>query len=336
MRLLILGGTSFLGPHLVDAALERGHQVTTFNRGQHERELPSGVERLHGDRDGGLDALGGRTWDAVIDTSGYFPRVVRASAERLRDQVGHYTFISTISVYKALPRPGMDETTPVGTLEDASVEQITEGAYGPLKALCESAVEAAMPGHALAIRPGLIVGPLDPTDRFTYWPHRVAQGGEVLAPGKPEHPIQFIDARDLAGWAVRMTERGATGTFNATGPAQPMGMGTLLEVCREVSGSDAQFTWVAEEYALKAGLEPWTELPLWIPAGDAEMAGHSAVSIARALQSGLIFRPLADTVRDTLAWDASRPAAREWRAGLRREREAQVLAAWRSEREVRG
>jgi 2'-hydroxyisoflavone reductase len=332
MKLLILGGTSFLGPHLVDAALERGHQVTTFNRGQHERELPAGVERLHGNRDGEMDALSGRTWDAVVDTSGYFPRVVRASAEYLRDRVGHYTFISTVSVYASLPRPGMDETAPVGTLADESVEQITDGAYGPLKALCEAAVEAAVPGHALAIRPGLIVGPLDPTDRFTYWPHRVAQGGEVLAPGGPEHPVQFIDARDLAAWAVQMTERGATGTFNATGPAQPLGIGSVLEACREVSGSDAQLTWVDEDYVLKAGLEPWSELPLWIPASDTELAGMNAVSTARALSAGLTFRPLAATIRDTLAWDATRPADHEWRAGLPREREAEVLAAWHRDR----
>jgi 2'-hydroxyisoflavone reductase len=336
MRLLMLGGTSFLGPHLVDAALERGHQVTTFTRGEHERELPAEVERLRGNRDGGLDVLRGRMWDAVIDTSGYVPRVVRASAELLRDAIGHYTFISTISVYKALPRPGMDETAPVGTLEDETVEEITEQTYGPLKALCEAAVEAALPGRALAIRPGLIVGPLDPTDRFTYWPHRVAQGSEVLAPGTPEHPVQFIDARDLAAWSLRMTERGATGTFNATGPAQPLSMGTLLEMCRDVSESDAQFIWVDEEFVLKSGLQPWTELPLWIPASHADSAGMNSVSMARALQAGLTFRPLAATVRDTLAWEAARPADYTWRAGLPREREAEVLAAWRREREERG
>jgi nucleoside-diphosphate-sugar epimerase len=332
MRLLILGGTSFLGPHLVGAALARDHQVTTFNRGQHEHELPAGVERLRGNRDGELDALRGRSWDAVIDTSGYVPRVVRASAAYLRDAVGHYTFISTISVYKSLPQAGMDETAAVGTLDYESVEEVTGEAYGPLKALCEAAVEETVPGRALVIRPGLIVGPLDPTDRFTYWPYRVAQGGEVLAPGSPHEPVQFIDARDLAAWTVAMTERGAIGAYNATGPAAPLSMGTLLEVCREVSGSDARLTWVDEDFVLKAGLEPWTELPLWIPASEAEMAGHNAVSIARALQAGLTFRPLAATVRDTLAWDATRPTHHEWRAGLPREREAAVLAAWHRER----
>jgi 2'-hydroxyisoflavone reductase len=306
--------------------------VTTFNRGQHERELPAGVERVRGNRDGELDLLRGRTWDAVIDTSGYVPRVVRASAKFLRDAVGGYTFISTISVYKTLPLPEMDETAPVGTLEDPTVEEVTGETYGPLKALCEQAVEAALPGRALAIRPGLIVGQLDPTDRFTYWPHRVAQGDEVLAPGTPDYRVQFIDARDLAAWTVAMTERAATGTFNATGPAEPMTMGTLLDTCREVSGSDARLTWVDEDYVVKAGLEPWMQLPLWIPESDADTAGHNSVSIARAIQAGLTFRPLAATVRDTLTWDATRPADHAWRAGLPREREAEVLAAWHSDR----
>jgi 2'-hydroxyisoflavone reductase len=332
MKLLILGGTSFLGPHLVDTARIRGHQVTTFTRGQHESALPQEVEQLRGNRDGELDALHGRMWDAVIDTSGYIPRVVRAAADLLAGAVGHYTFISTISVYQSLPQPGMDESTPVATLADPAVEAVTNETYGPLKAQCEHVVAAAHPGRTLIVRPGLIVGPLDPTDRFTYWPHRIARGGEVLAPGKPEQPVQFIDARDLAAWVVVMTERQATGTYQATGPAESLEMGTLLNVCRQVSGSDAQITWVDEDFVLKAGITPWVEMPLWIPQSEPDAQGHNAVSIARALAAGLTFRPLAETVRDTLAWDATRPAKREWRAGLSAEREAEVLSDWHRDR----
>jgi 2'-hydroxyisoflavone reductase len=330
MNLLILGGTIFLGRHLVEAALARGHAVTLFNRGQHNADLFPAVEKLRGDRNGDLSALRGRRWDAAIDTCGYVPRVVRASSELLADAVGHYTFISSISVYPSLPAPGMDESAPVGTLADESVEEVTGETYGPLKALCEQAAEATMPGRVLNVRPGLIVGPDDPSDRFTYWPRRVARGGDVLAPAPPDGLVQVIDVRDLAEWIVRMVETGQTGIYNATGPGDSLTMERLLQECRSVSRSNANLIWVAEEFLLTAGVAPWTEVPLWVPARDESMAGFSAVDCSKAIAAGLTFRRLPDTIRDTLVWDAARPADRDLRAGLKPEREAELLAAWRA------
>lgn len=324
MKLLILGGTVFLGRHLVEAALERGHAVTLFNRGQHNADLYPEVEKLRGDRDGDLSALEGRQWDAVIDTSGYVPRIVRASAELLKDSVEHYTFISTISVYSDPSIPNMDENAPVGTLEDETVEEVTGETYGPLKVLCERAAEEAMPGRALVIRPGLIVGPLDPTDRFTYWPARVARGGEVLAPGSPDQPVQFIDGRDLAEWTIRMVEARQTGTYHATGPDYRLEMGPFLEACREVAANDARFTWASEEFLLAQEVAPFTELPLWLPQ---EVANLSAVNLSKAISAGLTFRPLEVTIRETLEWNATRPPY-EPRAGMKPEREQALLEAW--------
>jgi 2'-hydroxyisoflavone reductase len=261
LKLLILGGTVFLGRHLVESALARHHQVTLFNRGQHNPDLFPQVEKLRGDRDGGLDALLGRTWDAVIDTCGYIPRLVNASALHLAGAVDTYTFISTLSVYAEPPFAGMDETAPLATLEDKTTEQITGVTYGPLKALCEKAVEAAYPGRALVIRPGLIVGPHDPSDRFTYWPSRVGRAGEVLAPDNPSRLTQFIDVRDLADWSIRMIENHQTGTFNATGPDYPLTLGELLATCKEVTHSEAAFTWVSDQFLLDHAVTPYTELP---------------------------------------------------------------------------
>ena len=328
MQLLILGGTVFLGRYLVEAARARGHEITLFNRGRHNPDLFPDVEKLRGDRDGDLGALQGRRWDAVIDTCGYIPRVVRSSAELLAAAVAHYTFISTISVYAELGRRTIDESAPVGTLEDPTVEQVTGETYGPLKALCEQAAEQAMPGRVLNVRPGLIVGPHDPSDRFTYWVHRVAEGGDVLAPDGPERPVEIIDVRDLAEWTVRMAEGHQTGVYNATGPDYPLTMGQVLQECKTVSGSDARFVWVDQQFLLDAGVAPWSELPLWIP-DDPEGGGVFGVNCDRAIAAGLTFRPLTETVRDTLAWDATRPADVERRAGITREREAQLLQAWR-------
>jgi 2'-hydroxyisoflavone reductase len=329
MNILILGGTRFLGRHLVEAALARGHTLTLFNRGRSNPGLFPAVETLHGDRDGDLSALAGRRWDAVIDTCGYLPRVVARSAELLAHAVGQYTFISSISVYSEPMQPGADERAPVGTLDDPTVEEVTGETYGPLKALCEQAAERALPGRTLTIRPGLIVGPHDPTDRFTYWPARVARGGEVLAPGKPGQPVQVIDARDLAEWNIRMVEQGASGLYNATGPAERLPMGELLQTCRAVSGSDARFVWVDEQFLLDAGVGPWVELPLWLPEQQGGEA-LSSVNCARAISAGLSFRPLAETVRDTLEWDAARPQPIERRAGLDAEKEARVLEQWKA------
>ncbi len=329
MRLLILGGTVFLGRHTVEAALARGHQVTLFNRGNTNPELFPDVEKLRGDRDGNLAALEGRQWDAAIDVAGYVPRIVRASADLLADNVRHYTFVSTTSVYAGYRVRGISEEAPLGTLDDESVEDAGGANYGPLKALCERAAEAAMPGRVLTVRPGLIVGPYDPTDRFTYWPVRVARGGDVLAPGRPDRVIQIIDARDLAEWTIRMVESEATGVFNATGPDHELTFGRMLDDCTTVSGSDARPVWVSERFLTEHGVTPWTELPLWVPDTE-EYTGFAAINVSKAVAAGLSFRPLAATIRDTLAWDAARPADTERRNGLDPEREAELLAAWRA------
>jgi 2'-hydroxyisoflavone reductase len=328
MKLLILGGTVFLGRHIVEYALERGHEVTIFTRGQRNPDLFPEVERLRGDRDGDLGLLEGRRWDAVIDTSGYFPRVVRASAEMLADKAERYVFISTISVFSDYSKVGMAEDGPIGTIADPTVEEVTGETYGPLKALCERAVQEAFPGRALIIRPGLIVGPHDQSDRFTYWPGRVARGGEVLVPRSLDREIQVVDVRDLAGWTVRMAEEGATGVFNATGPDRSLTMRELFDTCRAVAGSEATPVVVAEDFLLERGVGPWMEVPLWMP-DRPEMAGFFAIDCGRAFAAGLTFRPLEETVRDTLAWDRGRPADAPRRAGLAPEREAELLAAWR-------
>jgi nucleoside-diphosphate-sugar epimerase len=328
MQILIIGGTVFLGRHLVEAAQARGHAITLFNRGQHNPELFPEVEKLRGDRGSDLSALAERRWDAAIDTCGYVPRVVRASAELLADAVEHYTFVSSISVYADFKKQGINESDPVGTLADETVEEVTGESYGPLKALCEQAAERAMPGRVLNARPGLIVGPHDPTDRFTYWPRRVAQGGAVLAPNRPEHGTQIIDVRDLADWMIAMAEERRVGIYNATGPEYHLTIGHVLDESKAVSGSDARFVWVSERFLLDAGVQPWGQVPLWVPEEDPDNAGFDSVDCTKAIDAGLHFRPLAETIGDTLAWDATLPADRELRAGLTREREAELLQAW--------
>ncbi len=345
MKLLILGGTKFLGRYVVEDALARGHEVTLFNRGQLNPELFPEVEKLRGDRDDGLDVLKGRRWDAVVDTSGYSPRVVRDSARLLGDAVEHYTFVSSQSAYKDTSVPGVDENYPVGTITDERLREaealkqseLTTAPffgeiYGALKALCERAAEDEMPGRVLNVRAGLIVGPHDYSDRFTYWPRRVAEGGEVLAPGNPERQVQYIDVRDLAAWMLDMAEARRAGTYNATGPDYRLTMGRLLDVCRGTTGSDARFVWVEEKFLLDAGVGPWMEMPLWTPqAGDDNVNRHfMEVSVEKAVAAGLKFRPLSETVRDTLEWDLSRPADTQRRAGLAREREREVLEAWKA------
>jgi 2'-hydroxyisoflavone reductase len=335
MNLLILGGTLFLGRHLTEAALARGHEVTLFNRGKGHPELFPEVEKLRGDREGGLDVLRGRSWDAVLDTSGFVPRLVRDSAELLAGAVGLYAFVSSISAYADFSRP-LVEDAPLATMPDETVEESSGLTYGPLKALSERAAEAALPGRVLVVRPGLIVGPHDPTNRFTYWTSRVARGGEVLAPGPPEKPIQFIDARDLAEWMLRMVEEGTAGVFNASGPDYRLTMGRFLEECRAVSGSDAQLTWVDEQFLTERGVKSWSELPLWIPEPSATHGHFLDANIERALRAGLTFRPLADTIRDTLAWQRTRegrplpekPGVPQPDVTLTPERERELLAEW--------
>jgi 2'-hydroxyisoflavone reductase len=332
MRILILGGTVFLGRALVEAARTLGHTVTLFNRGKSNPELFPDVEKLYGDRARDLSPLQGRRWDAVIDTSGYVPRIVRSSAELLSGAVGHYTFISSLFVYADTSQPGIDERGSLAKMEDETVEEVNGETYAPLKVLCERAVERALPGRALILRPGLIVGPHDPTDRFTYWAHRVAQGGEVLAPGRPGRLVQFIDVRDLAEWNIRMLEEGRTGTYNANGPVPQPSMEALLHTSREASGSDAHFAWVGEAFLLEQNVAPWMEMPLWVPESDPENAGFFAFDSSKAVHAGLTFRPLEETIADTLTWAASRPPDHAWRAGISREREMELLEEWRRER----
>ena len=335
MKLLVIGGTVFLGRHIIDAALARGHEVTMFNRGRSRPELYPDVERIIGDRDGDLAALKGRSWDAVIDTCGYVPRVVAKSADALADRVAHYTFVSSISVYSDFGDRHKDESSPVGTLDDPSIEAVTGETYGPLKALCEQAVQQRLGERAFIVRPGLLVGPLDHTGRFTYWVTRVAAGGDVLAPGDPGMQVEFIDTRDGAEWMVRCAEAKVTGVQNMTGPRETLSMRAFLDACRAALDPSSNFVWVDEQFLLERGVKPWTEVPLWIPSGE---QGLLSVSIDKALASGLTFRPLADTLRDTLAWqrspEANRPLPERISAdprpqiGLLPERESALLAEW--------
>ena len=332
MKLLILGGTQFLGRHLVESGLARGHSLTLFNRGQTNPDLFPDIEKLRGDRDGNLAALRSRHWDAVIDTSGYISHKVRASAELLADAVGLYAFISSISVYSDFSRPGLDESAPLSKLAAGVTENEGDSkTYGARKALCEEAVERCLPGRTLMIRPGIIVGPHDPLDRFTYWVRRIAQGGQVLAPAPPSAPIQWIDARDLASWIVQLLEQKKIGTYNATGPERPMTFGQMLDACRAAAKSDARFTWVDEQFLLDQGVKPYSDLPLWIPQAEKAYAGHFVVDSRRAFASGLTCRPVAETAQDTLLWERQSQvprAAKSGSNGLSSARERELLQRW--------
>jgi 2'-hydroxyisoflavone reductase len=324
MNLLILGGTRFLGRHIVASALERGHAVTLFNRGRTNPHLFPDVETLHGDRERDLAPLSARRWDAVVDVAGYVPRIVGLSAQALAHSVDRYVFISSISAYASLREIGVDESSPLATLTDESVEEITGETYGPLKVLCEKVVQQIYGERALIVRPGLIVGPHDGTDRFTYWPVRVARGGDVLAPDRPDGLTQVIDVRDLSDFTIKLIEEGASGAFNATGPDYELSFGKLLETCKQVSGSDARFHWASPAFMEQHNVAPWSDMPVYLP-DSGEDAGFARVSIARALTAGLTFRPLTETVADTLAWAQTRPPEHEWKAGLSTARETELL-----------
>jgi 2'-hydroxyisoflavone reductase len=331
--ILVLGGTNFIGPHIVTAALARGHTVTLFNRGKTHPGLFPGVEKLRGDRDGHLEALANRKWDAVVDPSGFVPRLVKASAELLAPNVKHYIFISTISVYAKQDTVNPDESLAVATIADPTNEDSRTN-YGALKALCEKAAEAAMPGRVANLRPGLIIGPGDPTGRFSHWPTRLAEGGEVLAPGDGTTPVQYIDGRDLGAWIVRLVEDGTVGTMNALGPDHRVTMKQVLDDCNHALGDKAVLTWVGADFLDKQDVSPWSDMPLWIP-NEGNFAGFGTLSNARAIKAGLTFRPIGDTARDTLAWldtlpEAERPKARS--TGIARDKEARVLAAWKARR----
>ena len=325
MRTLILGGTQFLGRHFVDAVQARGWELTLFNRGQTNPAIYTELERLRGDRDPniepGLAALEGRSWDIIVDPSGYVPRLVNASLAALASS-GYYCFISSISVYSDFASPGQDESAPLDEIDDPTTEEWAGPAYGPLKALCEDAVRAARPKSHLNVRAGLIIGPHDPTERYTYWVRRVARGGEVLAPVGPDYPIQAIHAGDIAEWSLEMAAGQRSGTFNVTSAIYPLG--ELLEAAKRETGSDARFTYVSEEFLLEQEVGPWMELPLWMPT---PMAGLMQTSVAAAQGVGLRERPLAQTIRETLAWARETPPVSA-DVGLTPEREAALLAAW--------
>jgi 2'-hydroxyisoflavone reductase len=323
MKILIIGGTRFLGRHLVNSARARGHEVTLFNRGKTNPDLFRKVKTIKGDREKDLNQLEG-TWDAVIDTCGYVPRIVKLSANMLKLKTEKYVFISSISVYKSFAKIGINESDEVATLEDESVEEITGETYGALKALCEKTVQEILGINSLIIRPGLIVGPHDPTDRFTYWVKRVAQGGEILAPEKPEAVTQIIDVRDLADFILTLIESDVSGVFNATGPTTPLSFGLLLDTCKLISGSDAKFKWASLDFINQNNIAPWSDLPAWIP-DTVEDAGFSRVDISKAVNAGLKFSALENTIRDTLTWVNELPKDYEMKAGLKPEREKELL-----------
>ena len=319
MKLLVLGGTQFLGRASVDAALERGHEVTLFNRGQTNPQLFPQAERLVGDR--AVDPIPSGEWDAVLDTSGQLPGVVRASVEALRSSVMRYLFVSSISAYASFREPPT-EGSPRAELGDMPSDEMLPDYenYGALKALCEDVVIEVYGERALIVRPGLIVGPHDPTGRFTYWPHRVARGGELVAPGPPEQQVQFVDARDLGTWLVELLERRESGAFNATHPG--MSFSGLVESCRHVTGSDAEPIWIDGDWLASQGIGEWMELPLWLH--DPDWVGMMRADVSRALAAGLTFRPLEETVAGTLDLAETMDDV-----GLKPEREQELIELWR-------
>jgi 2'-hydroxyisoflavone reductase len=324
VKVLVLGGTIFLGRALVTALREHGHDVTTFTRGVHPDAGTPPATRIHGDREGPLDMLPADGWDAVIDTCGYRPEVVRKSAQHLAS-AGRYAFISTVSVYDET-QPELAEDARLHTLAEGA-DEMTPEAYGPLKALCEDEVRAVFGARALVVRPGLIVGPYDPSDRFTYWPERAARGGTILAPAPEDAPVQFIDVRDLAAFVVLALERGSGGTFNASGVPGAITMGAVVAAARAAAADvPSTVVWVGEDFLVLHNVEPWTEIPLWIP-HSAGIPGFSNATVARAQAAGMTLRPLAETMRDTLAWARTREAGVR-KGGLSEEREATLLVAW--------
>jgi 2'-hydroxyisoflavone reductase len=338
LKILILGGTRFIGLHMTALALARGHTLTYFNRDKTKTDRYREIERIKGDRNGQIDGLKDREWDVVIDNSGYVPRHVRLSAEMLAPKVKQYVFTSSISVYPNFSAP-RDESSPVGKLADESVEKVDGETYGPLKALCEQAVLSALPGRATIIRPGLIVGPDDNTDRFTYWPARAARGGEFVAPGSPNDAFQVIDARDLAAFAINAIENNITGTYNLVSNVNEFKFGELTEACIVAAKKQAKpaqtprATFVPADFLEAQEVAPWSEMPVWLPAKGDE-AAFAGTSNKAAVAHGLKITPLKKTVNDTLAWHLTRPAEEreKLKAGLAPEKEATVLAAWKAKR----
>ena len=338
MKLLIIGGTRFLGRHLVTSALARNHEVTLFNRGT---EPLAGVETIVGDRHTEIHKLTGRRWDAVIDTCGHLPRAVRKATELLADSIERYVFVSSQNAYADVSVPGITENYPLGTLTNEQLDEAnaidTKGQpaygrlYGGLKALCEQAAKETMPGRVLVLRPGLIVGPYDYTDRFTYWVVRVVAGGDVLAPGRPDRFIQFIDVRDLAEWTIAMVERKAAGAYNTHGVPNTLTMQGLLDECKRASQSDAEFVWASEEFLLEQQVASWSEMPLWLPEEAApHLKGFMFIDPRKAVAEGLTFRSLSDTIGDTLAWFRANQSNETLKAGLNSDKERSLLDKWRN------
>lgn len=344
MKILIIGGTKFLGRHLITAALKNNHEVTLFNRGKkYADEAIENVEQIHGDRNSDLDKLSGRTWDAVIDTCGYLPQTVKASAEALKDAAGQYVFVSSISIYSDFYKADFDETAKVAELNDEQkikVEKIDpkgeinalvlEDMYGALKVLCEREVESAFPDRNLIVRSGLIVGAFDWTDRFTYWAMRVSKGGEVLAPGTPNRFVQMIDGRDLAEWIIKMVEENTTGIFHATSKPFELTFAKMLEEIEVVSKSDTELVWVSEEFLNQESVEEWSEMPLYLAESNEAAQGFLSANIDKALAKGLKFRPLGDTIRATIDWRKTKTDA--LKAGISAERETELLRKWREQK----
>ncbi len=324
MNILIIGGTKFLGRALVDSALERGHQVTLFNRGQTNPDVYPDLETIVGDRETDLDKLEGRSWDAVIDTCGYLPRLVNLSAQALKDKATQYTFISTISVYPVLGGANRDEDSELLTIDDETLEEITNESYGPLKVLCEQAVQNAFPDNTLIIRPGLIVGENDPTNRFTYWITRTGKGGEAIAP-PAEQPIQFVDARDLADFTLNRIEAGSTEIYNVTGPDNRLTFGEWLSQTKEALNSDVTYHHVTDDFLTSHEIGEFMELPLWLKLPDAEQ--FMTFNVDKAINDGLVFRPLADTIRHTYQWAKDLPDDTPKPANLPVEKEDMLLKA---------
>lgn len=336
MKILIIGGTKFLGRFLVEEGLKRNHEMTLFNRGNNKEEF-SHVEQIHGNRNQDMELLKNRKWDAVIDTCGYLPQSVEKSVEVLRENIDQYVFISTISVYKDFSKKNFNEDAESLSMTRAEADELTKESdtavmshYGELKALCEQSLLSSLPSKSLIIRPGLIVGPYDGSDRFTYWVKRVSEGGKILAPGKPDRKVQFIDVRDLAKWTIHMVEKKGLGIYNATGIDSGLTMSSMLNSIKHGVGSDAEFVWATDEFLLENEVGAWIEMPLWIPEkkplSDGKiMSGMLATNTDKALSEGLTFRPVEETASDTLRWFKEKNNSSTMKAGMIQEKETQLL-----------
>ncbi len=332
LDILILGGTGFIGPHDVESALGRGHRVSLFNRGKTNPYLFPQLEKLVGDRAGDLSALEGRSWDVVLDISGFQPAWVQRSTQLLKGSVGHYVFLSDVSVYRDQSVVGQTEDGELQVEVIGDHENPSAADYGAMKGQSEQFVRQHFPVSHTILRLGVTIGPGDPTDRFTYWPARVFRGGEVLAPGSPSDPVQFIDVRDLATWTMHLVENKIIGTFNVSGPDRPLTMGGFLDAVRRTTNSDAQFTWVSPDFLASVGVSALVDLPLWVPP-DSPIGGFTQIDISRALEAGLTFRPIEASIADSLAWYRTLPEPESLKAGLSPERERLLLAEWKARRE---